>query len=76
MKSLCTRAFELQDLQVWCARNSARLDDVHDCYHYLKHLETLCKVDWENYMSETDFLKDTAAAFEQYKQVVRRAFKF
>jgi len=54
--TLRQRAFELQDLELWCNRNSHRLVDTHDRYWYARRLEELTKVDWDHYETEAQFL--------------------
>lgn len=74
MTTLRQRAFELQDLEFWCNRNSHRLTDVHSRYWYARRLEELTKVDWEHYETEAEFLRETEGQWVDYKAQVRAAF--
>lgn len=76
MNPLTQRAFELRDLEVWCARNARYLVNAHDCYYYLRQLESMTVTDWHYYETEADFIRDTAVAWESCKGYVRAAFNF
>lgn len=66
---LRNRAFELQDLEIWCARNASRLHNAHDCYYYQRQLEAMCNP------RTTDDWEESVELWDSYVRRVRQAFK-
>lgn len=75
-KILRNRAFDLMELDVWCARNSEYLVKVHDSYYYRRQLEALLTPDLRYYETIDEWVAESENQWKQDLARVKLSYHF